>query len=101
MITPINKIQSLEDIQGGMFQNNKQTSSVNGDFRNVFNEVISNVKESEMALQQEQYLFSTGQSQDTHSLSIASTKAQISVELMTTIRNRGLEAYNELLRTNL
>ena len=54
-----------------------------------------------MALQQEQYLFSTGQSQDTHSLSIASTKAQISVELMTTIRNRGLEAYNELLRTNL
>ena len=41
MITPINKIQSLDDIQGGMFQNNKQTSSVNGDFRNVFNEVIS------------------------------------------------------------
>ena len=40
MITPINKIQSLEDIQGGMFQNNKQTSSVNGDFSTTITSII-------------------------------------------------------------
>ncbi|MBE7008677.1 MAG: flagellar hook-basal body complex protein FliE, partial [Ruminococcaceae bacterium] len=34
-------------------------------------------------------------------LTIASTKAQLSVELMVQLRNKSMEAYNELMRINL
>jgi len=59
------------------------------------------VVDSETDLAREQYLFATGQSEDTHSLGIASSKAQISVDLLVTLRNKALESYNELMRINL
>ena len=73
----------------------------NTDFRNIFNQLVDNVKESEENLANEQYLFATGQPQDTHSLGIAATKAQISVDLLIAIRNKALDSYNELMRISL
>ena len=95
-IKPINHVDSINQLNNVNKQENKST-----DFRNIFNEAINNVKESEHILAKEQYLFATGQSQDTHSLGIAATKAQISVELLVTLRNKALESYNEIMRINM
>ncbi len=95
-IKPINHVDSINQLNNVNKQENKST-----DFRNIFNEAINNVKESENILAKEQYLFATGQSQDTHSLGIAATKAQISVELLVTLRNKALESYNEIMRINM
>lgn len=99
-ITPMTKINGLNDIQSGMFQTTQGGES-GDDFRNVFNQAVSNVVETEQVLAQEQYKFLTGQSQDTHSLSVAATQAQISLELLTSLRDKSLEAYNELMRLNI
>jgi len=95
-IKPINQIDSVNQLNNVNKQENKSN-----DFRNIFNEAINNVKETENILAKEQYLFATGQSQDTHSLGIAATKAQISVELLVTLRNKALESYNEIMRINM
>ena len=42
-----------------------------------------------------------GQTDDAHTEPIAAAKAQLSVELLVQLRNRALEAYNEIMRINL
>ncbi|MEA4973651.1 Flagellar hook-basal body complex protein FliE [bioreactor metagenome] len=100
-ITPINRLDSISDLNAISNKTATDKSTKSSDFRNIFNQVIDNVKESEETLSNEQYLFVTGQSQDTHSLEIAATKAQISVDLLIAIRNKALDSYNELMRINL
>ncbi len=101
-ITPMQRINSLDDIKGGMnILQQPQNTMVPNDFRNVLSETIGNVQATDEVLAKEQYLFATGQSQDTHSLNIAATQAQISLELLTSIRDRSLESYNELIRMSV
>jgi len=97
-ITPIKQLDSLKDLNN---VNNNTAVNNGNDFRNIFNQIVDNVKESEENLAKEQYLFATGQSQDTHTLEIAATKAQISVDLLVALRNKALDSYNELMRISL
>ena len=46
-------------------------------------------------VEQKQYLLATGQLEDAHSLPIAQAKAELSVEVMISLRNK---AYNEILK---
>ncbi|MFV0314016.1 MAG: flagellar hook-basal body complex protein FliE [Anaerotignum sp.] len=95
-INLLNPIQSSQQTSAiGQEQDNQY------DFRNIFSEAVSNVVTSENDLAKEQYLFATGESEDTHSLGIAATQAQISVDLLVTLRNKALESYNELMRISL
>ena len=100
-ITPLNKIDSVQQLGQINAGNTINTEKSQSDFRSIFSEAVSNVVETEDNLAKEQYLFATGQSQDTHSLGIASSKAQISVDLLVTLRNKALDSYNELMRINL
>lgn len=96
-IQPVNRVESISNIQ----KLSQKTVDKKDDFRNIFNQAINNVKETEENLAEEQYLFVTGQSEDTHSLGIAASKAQIAVDLLIAIRNKAIDSYNELMRTNL
>lgn len=48
-----------------------------------------------------QYLLATGQLDNPAELQIAASKYEMSVSLMVQLRNKGLEAYNELMRISL
>lgn len=98
-MTPINGLDPIQLLN--QTNKNNKTNTSQDDFRNVFSQAISNVVESENNLAKEQYLFAAGQNEDTHSLGIAATKAQISVDLLVTLRNKALDSYNELMRINL
>lgn len=101
--SPMQQLQGINDlseIKSGMFNtsNTYAPEVLNQDFRQVFSEAITNVRDTDAELAHEQYKFVTGQSEDTHSLSIAATKAQVSLELLTAIRDKTLESYNELIK---
>ncbi len=100
-ITPFNRIDSIQQLEQLNQGNQNKIEQNSSDFRSIFSEAVSNVVETENDLAKEQYLFATGQSEDTHSLGIASTKAQISVDLLVTLRNKALDSYNELMRISL
>ena len=62
---------------------------------------INNVKTSQLDVENKQYLLATGQLSDAHSLPIAEAKAQISLDLLVSLRNKALDSYNELMKINL
>lgn len=98
-ITSLNRLEPMQLLN--QLSTSDKAKDSQSDFRSIFSEAVSNVVETENNLAKEQYMFATGQSEDTHSLGIASTKAQISVDLLVTLRNKALDSYNELMRLNL
>lgn len=72
-----------------------------GLFADVFQNAIDNVKTTDAEKNQAEYLLSTGQLDNPAELTIASTKAQLSVDLLVQLRNRALDAYSELTRISL
>lgn len=67
-------------------------------FKSIFEEAINNVRETDQNLAKNQYLLATGQIEDPHTVGIAASQAQLSVELLSALRTKALEAYNEIMR---
>ena len=70
-------------------------------FTDIFRSAVDAVKETDAEKTQMEYLMATGQLDNPALLTIASTKAQLSVELLVQLRNKSMEAYNELMRISL
>ena len=70
-------------------------------FNDVFSDAIQNVKDTQKNLEDKQYLLATGQIDDAHTVPIAAAEAQLSVDLLVQLRNKAVEAYNELMRISL
>lgn len=70
-------------------------------FADVFKTAVNQVKETQEDVENKLYLLSTGQLDDVHSLPIAEAKAGATLDVLITLRNKTLEAYNELIKINL
>ncbi len=97
--TPIGQIQPL--ISTNATQNINSAESESGMFAQIFESAIENVKETDAQKNDLQYQLATGQLDNPAELSIAETKAAISVEILVELRNRTLDAYSELMRIGL
>lgn len=97
-ITPIQMPESLESLRTA--QQTKGSDTV-GLFKNIFNDMIQNVDETEKNLEQQEYLLATGQIDDAHTVPVAAAEAQLAVDLLVQVRNKALEAYQELMRISL
>ena len=95
MITEISKIQSITNITGAGKADAVQESEA-GTFGSIFRSAIDYVKETDAEKTEAQYLMATGQLDNPAELTIAAAKAQIAVDLLVQLRNKALEAYNEL-----
>ena len=70
-------------------------------FKSIFEEAIDDVRKTEDTLAKNQYLLATGQIEDPHTVAIASSEAQLASDVLVSLRNKALEAYNEIMRINL
>lgn len=97
-ITPIQLIGSISEPS-----KNQQVSGADGSsiFKDLFTSLADNVKESEKNLEHQQYLLSTGQIDDAHTVPVAAAQAQMSVDMLVQLRNKALDAYNELMRISV
>lgn len=89
---------------GGELNEAQNTAAVSTDaslFKNVFKNAVDQVKETQADVEHKQYLLATGQLDDAHTLPIAEAKASLSVDVLITLRNKTLEAYNELIKMNV
>lgn len=98
-ITPIIPMNSIADIGS----EKKITAGQAGSsaFQDIFKEAVQNVKSTDADLAAQEYLLSTGQIDDAHTVPAAAAKAQLSIELLSALRNKALEAYNEMIRINI
>ncbi len=70
-------------------------------FTDIFSEAVNAVRETDQEKTDLEYLMATGQLDNPSQLIIAMNKAQLSVQLLVKLRDRALEAYNELTRISL
>ena len=70
-------------------------------FQSVLEDTVKNVYDTQKDVEQKQYLLATGQLEDAHSLPIAQAKAELSLEVMISLRNKAMEAYNEILKMSV
>ena len=70
-------------------------------FSDILNEALANVKQTDAEKNEAEYLLATGQLDNPATRSIASAKALLSVQMMAELRNRALEAYNEIMRMGM
>ena len=95
-ITQVDRLQSITRLNGADNAVQQNTAVRAGTFGSIFQSAVDYVKETDSAKNEAQYLLATGQLDNPAELTIAATKAQIAVELMVQLRNRALDAYNEL-----
>lgn len=70
-------------------------------FADIFRSLIDNVRESEDQVAKTEYLLSTGQLDNPAQLSMDLYRAEVSMQLFVQLREKALNAYNELSRINL
>lgn len=92
-ITPINSLEQLAQIK----ETKVVSTSNENPFKSIFENALSDVKESSEAWNQEIVKLATGESDNLHDVMIASTKYTMSVELLVQLRNKALDAYNEIM----
>lgn len=112
-ITPINFMQGAGSVNGvsdmpgtfgtfGISENVKETDEENTSlFGSIFGELINNVAELEDNYMKQQYLLSTGQIDDPHTVPIAGSELQLATDLLVQMRNKALEAYNSLISISM
>ena len=70
-------------------------------FTDIFQSAIASVKETDKEKTQMEYLMATGQLDNPALLTIATTKAELAVDLLVQLRSKAMDAYSELMRINL
>lgn len=70
-------------------------------FKDIFRTAVNQVKETQADVEYKQYLLSTGQLDDAHTLPIAEAKASLSVDVLIGLRNKTIESYNELIKMSV
>lgn len=96
-LTGAQRMEALARAQGAQTEkaaaSGKAGESV---FGSIFNSLIQNVKDTDAEFTQAQYLLATGQLDNPAQIGIAAYKNEIAVDLLIQLRNRALDAYNEL-----
>lgn len=70
-------------------------------FKDIFKNALNQVKETQADVEYKQYLLSTGQLDDAHTLPIAEAKAGLSLDVLIALRNKMVESYNELIKMSV
>jgi flagellar hook-basal body complex protein FliE len=70
-------------------------------FKEIFQDVVNNVEKTEAATEMDAYKLSIGQMDDMHTMIINAAKADVALQTMVQLRNKFLDAYSEIMRTNL
>lgn len=93
-IEPINPVKEIN-----IEKLNKTKEKDKGlSFNSIFDTAIDNYKKQEAEVNNDIYRLSAGETDDLHNLMINTQKAQISLDLLIQLRNKALDAYNEIMR---
>lgn len=99
-IEPIQPIKGINQI-AELSKSENVTEKGNSLFKSIFDNALNDYISAEKQVDEDIYKLSTGESDDVHNLMINTQKAELSLDLMIQLRNKTLDAYNEIMRMNL
>lgn len=91
----------LKSISGQDIFAPQKSRQADAGFGDVFKQAWNQAAETQDDLAKKQYQLSIGEIEDTHTVPIAASKAQLSLSLLVNLRNKALEAYNEMMRMSV
>ncbi len=100
-IQSIKAIESLSELKKAEKTDDRATVNDKMPFKSIFLDAIEDVKETSNQVNIDAERLATGKSDNLHQYSIDITKAQLSLEMLVELRNRALEAYNEVMRMGI
>ncbi|MDD2369071.1 MAG: flagellar hook-basal body complex protein FliE [Sulfuricurvum sp.] len=97
-------IQSIKSLSTADLLANKSGNAVEGggtDFAQELKNALGNVNQMQVDSEKAMSDIATGSVKDLHQAAIAIDKAEISMKLMLEVRNKALNAYKEITRTQM
>ncbi|WP_027363332.1 flagellar hook-basal body complex protein FliE [Desulfotruncus alcoholivorax] len=93
-IVPIaTPIQGVSQVQQTNTGNNSKSS-----FKDIFDNAIKNLNDNQLKVEDTVKKFLTGEIQDVHTVVIAMEEAKLGMQLAVEVRNKLVEAYQEISR---
>lgn len=90
-----------ETLPGREVQPARDTRNGGAAFADIFQSLIDNVRETEDEVAKNEYLLSTGQLDNPATLNMSLYKAEVATQMFVQVREKVLNAYNELSRISL
>jgi flagellar hook-basal body complex protein FliE len=97
IIGPLNPNLQMPEIRSPRTQGGEKGTG----FGDVLKDAISTVNELQKQSDQEIQKYMTGESQDLHTTVIAMQKADLSFQMMMQVRNKIVQAYQEIMRMQM
>lgn len=99
MTSPIGSISGISGISGISPSSTQRTGPVDGtEFADKIGNALQSVSDGERAADVLAQDVAAGGDTPVHELMIATTKAQLGVETLVQVRNKAVEAYQEIMR---
>ncbi len=70
-------------------------------FKSILDGIVNNVETTQAQTKLDSYNLSIGNVDDMHNMIINASKAELALQTMVELRNKLLDAYTEVMRTNL
>lgn len=96
MVTPISGVTSV--LPTSYVDTTRQTSGATTDFGSVFAGAVDNLQQLQSTSNELAVKAVTGDLNDIHQATIAATRAQVTMEVVAAVRNKGVEAFNDIMR---
>ena len=95
----INKISTLDALKAT--QDVKKTEAASGDFSKILEKSLESLNDTQVKADKAMADIATGEVKDLHQAALAIGKAETSMKMMLEIRNKALNAYKEISRTQI
>ncbi|MFA9423329.1 MAG: flagellar hook-basal body complex protein FliE [Sedimentibacter sp.] len=100
-IEPVQSIKGINQINELSKINSNKENSNEMSFKSIFSNALDSYVDSENKVDEDIYKLSIGESDDLHNMMINAQKAELSLDLVIQLRNKALDAYSEIMNTNV
>ncbi|WP_159708748.1 flagellar hook-basal body complex protein FliE [Arthrobacter sp. 18067] len=91
-------IESIQGVTGTGYVGTAKPAAASGDFGTALTGAVDNLQSLQSKSKELAVSAVTGNLDDIHKATLASTRAQVTFELVAAVRNKGIDAFNEIMR---
>lgn len=100
-ITQFQRLREFGRTDGARALPQPRQAGEEGGFGTAFKDAVDRVDEAQKVADGQVEAFVAGEQENLHEVMIAMNQAKLSFQLMTEVRNKSLEAYQELMRMQI
>lgn len=98
-VTTVNAVKQIEEQLKSSDASNKQIGEAS--FTDVLKQAINNVNQTDAIAQNDTLRIAAGQADDLHTITMNIAKADLALQTLVLVRNKAIDAYNEVMRISL